>query len=171
LGTDLALRWIVRALMVGLFLVTGIGHAEQVLLRGQDAHGRWFDLSSLRGRMVVITFGSRHTEKRARAINDRLAKSALVVNVVDLRGVPDIAHKLALQKIRESDRDQMRHLVDENGEIARGFDADTRHHVDMLIVDRRGRLVGRYTDEAQLPEAEAKLHRVAARGAPKRVRR
>jgi hypothetical protein len=139
--------------MMGLLLLGA--NAGHVVLRGQDAHGRWFDLSSLRGQKVVITFGSRRMEKQARALNDALAGSGkMVVNVVDLRGVPEIAHRLALQKIRESDRSNLRHLVDKDGAIARRFDADTRHHVDIFVVDRRGRLVGHYLD--RLPQVEAR---------------
>jgi len=132
------------------------------MMRVQDAQGRWVDLSSLRGRTVVVTFGSRHTEKQARAINDRLSGSGnLVVNVVDLRGVPKLAHKLALKKIRESDRPNLWHIVDEDGAIARELGADTRHHVDMLVVDRHGRLAGHYRDEQQLGDVEMRLLRAA----------
>ena len=142
--------------MLGLLLAGGIGHA--FVMRGRDANGRWIDLSSLRGRMVVISFGSRHTEKQARAINDRLSRSGnAVVSVVDLRGVPRMAHKLALKKIRESDRPNLHHIVDEDGVLAGAVGADPRHHVDMLVVDRRGRLIGHYRDEEQLADVEVRL--------------
>jgi hypothetical protein len=166
----------VRAIVCTFFLFAASAHAQQIVtLRGPDAHGRWFDLSSARGKMVVVTFGSRGTEKDARAINEQLQRHAgdgvMVVSVVDLRGIPRIGWNLAMKKVREADRpNKLRHLVDKTGEIARGFGVDPQHHVDMFVVDRRGRLVGHYEGAQQLASVEARLHQVAARSVRHRAR-
>jgi hypothetical protein len=140
-----------------------------VTLRGVDARGQSFDLSSLRGHTVAITFGSRHTAKASRKINDQLAGYVTVVNVVDMRGIPGWAHKIAMKKIRKSDQPgRMLHLVDENGQVARSFGVDSQHHVDILLVDGLGRMMGHFVDLQQLAQAEARLRqpRRFARPAP-----
>lgn len=159
-GTFLAALEEVRALIVlaGLLAAADAHGAGRVTLRGQDANGHWFDLSSERGRTVAVTFGSRETQKEVRQINRDLARQVLVVCVVDLRGVPRIGRDLALTKIRRSDRPgQLVHLVDERGEIARGFGFDPRHGVDILIVDPHGRLAGHYSGLSQLMLAQARI--------------
>jgi hypothetical protein len=152
--------------LICLLLLAAPAHAGPVLLRGHDARGHWFDLSSARGRMVVITFASRETEKDARTINEQLwhQPRVLVVSVVDMRSIPSLGRKLALRKVRESDRpNHLRHLIDKDGAIARGFGVDPRHHVDMFLVDTHGRLVGHFVGTQQLPDVQARLQRRWAR--------
>jgi hypothetical protein len=150
-------------------------------VRGYDARGHWFDLSSERGRAVALTFGSRKTENEVRTVNQTLARhtgpTALLVTVVDLRDVPHFAHGLAMNQIRQSDRPgRVHHLVDKRGEIARGFGIDPRQAVDIFIVDKRGRVAGHFVGKEQLTQAEARLSKVeresvAARSSHRRGRR
>jgi len=151
---DLAVPEGVKLLLPLLCLLAS---QSRVTLRGHDARGHWFDLTSQRGHAVAITFGSRRTEKEARVINDELAKHVQVVNVVDLRGVPDIAHDLAKKKICESDGPRLFHLVDPDGQIARGFAVDPQHHVDIFLVDGSGHLMGHYLDHEGVAQVEARL--------------
>jgi hypothetical protein len=143
---------------IALLASFGGGH---VSLHGADARGHQFDVASERGHVVAITFASRKTEHDARTINDALAShGAFVVSVVDLRDVPRIAHNLALKKIRKSDRPgRMLHLIDDDGHIARQLGVDPRRHVDVILVDRAGHMMGRFAGVEELGEVELRIDR------------
>ncbi len=153
---------------IALVLATNVTFgAERVSLRGPDAHGRWFDVASVHGKLVAITFASRKTEKDARTINDALANhNVFVVSVVDLRDVPKFAHRLAMKEIRTSDRPgKMHHLVDKDGRIAREFGVEPRRHVDVFLVDRRGQMMGHFVGVDELGEAERHIDHAVSRSA------
>lgn len=130
-----------------------------VWLQGHDGRGRAFDLASLRGRVVAITFASRYTAHEADRIHAALLAHAAqggleVVNVVDLVGVPSLFHGYARRKVAEHDRPgRILHLVDEHGRLRRAFGVEPAHRVDILIIDRHGALRGRFAGQAELAQA------------------
>jgi hypothetical protein len=130
-----------------------------VWLQGHDGRGHAFDLASLRGRVVAITFASRYTAHEADRIHAALlahaGESGLeVVNVVDLMGVPSLFHGYARRKVAEHDRPgRILHLVDEHGQLRRVFGVEPAHRVDILIIDRQGVLRGRFAGQAELAQA------------------
>ncbi len=127
-------------------------------LRGWDSHGRPFDLASLRGQIVLLTFAAKNTRDEATDINDQLAEKAKpgeisVVSVVDLENVPDYGHGVARKKIRESDQPGLHHLVDDNGALRRSFHVDPRKQVDIFVVGRDGAVLGHFVGESGVQEA------------------
>jgi hypothetical protein len=143
------------------------GGREVVCLRAQDGHGRAFDLDQYRGHVVAITFASRYTRDEADRVNHLLAEHAaegdlLVVNVVDLMGVPGLFHGYARRKAAEHDQaGRILHVIDEHGELRRNFGADPGKRVDILVVDRDGTLRGRFIG-AQAEEARRLVDQLRA---------
>jgi hypothetical protein len=139
---------------------------DQVWLAGSDVYGRPFDLRSLRGQVVVLTFTSRYTQSEAHKINQALSMHAggglTVVTVVDLSGVPSLFHGYAKRRIAdEEERGRVRHLLDEDGHIRSHFGVEPAHHVDIVIVDRDGALRGRFRGQGQLAAAEALIDQLS----------
>jgi hypothetical protein len=142
-----------------------------VSLRAQDGHGRAFDLTSLRGRVVAVTFASRYTRDEADRVHAGLLEHAaqgdmLVVNVVDLMGVPGLFHGYARRKAAEHDEaGRIVHVIDEHGDLRRSFGAEPGKHVDILVVDREGQLRGRFNGAAELEAAVRLVDQLRTRAA------
>jgi hypothetical protein len=153
----------VRSVVLALALfVTSTSLASdhpRVWLHGWNSNGQPFDLTSLRGQVVAVTFCSRYTKDEAARIHDALMSRAAnglmsVVSVVDFAGVPGFAHGYARRKIAEHDQaGRLLHLVDEQGNLKHAFQTDPEHRVDILIVDRDGSLRGRFRGENQVADA------------------
>lgn len=136
--------------------------ADVVRLHARDGRGNPFSLESQRGKIVALTFGSKSTKDEAKRVNDRLAEHAgndfEVVSVVDFEDIPDVAKGMARDKVAKSDRPgKMQHVVDPDGEIARSLHVDAKSHVDILVLDKRGVVRGRYNGERDLPLAQKKI--------------
>lgn len=136
-------------------------HAEPELVsfHAQDGRGRAFQLERMRGQVVAITFASRYTREEADRIHRELLAHVavgelVVVNVVDLMGIPGIFHGYARRKAAEHDRPgSIVHVIDEHGELRGRFRADPGKRVDIIVVDREGQLRGRFAGAAQLDGA------------------
>jgi hypothetical protein len=153
----------VRTLLLGIalttLLATPASGRQMVWLNGSDGHGNPFDLRSLRGQVVALTFTSRYTKDEGHKINEALAarvdRDFAVVSVVDLAGVPSLFHNYAKRRIADAqDRGRIRHVVDENGRLKQSFGVDPDKRVDILVVDKDGSLKGRFSGESQLTEAQ-----------------
>lgn len=134
------------------------GGPQLVWLRGWDGHGRPFDLATVRGRVVALTFCSRWTKDEAAKVHDALATRAggdvMVVSVVDFAGIPGFAHGYARRKLAEHDQQgRIVHLVDEQGGLKRAFQTDPERRVDIFVIDRDGSLKGRFYGEKQVGDA------------------
>jgi hypothetical protein len=123
-------------------------------LQAADAHGRTFDLSSLRGNVVAVTFVSRYTQDEGQRVNGALGSrgDVKIVSIVDFTGIPGFVHSYARRKVAEADG-RVQHLCDEAGTIGRRFGAHPAKHVDIFIVDRDGGLRGRFEGQGQLGSA------------------
>lgn len=132
-------------------------------LQAPDGRGHPFDLSSLRGQVVAVTFASRYTQDEASRINDALgARSDVkVVTVVDFMGIPGFVHGYARRKVAEADG-KVQHLCDERGQLRRQFGAHPDKHVDIFVIDRDGGLRGRFEGQIQLEAAMRLLDEVRA---------
>jgi len=157
------------ALLAVMLLVTSSSLAADrgppaVWLRGWNGRGQAFDLTSLRGRVVAVTFCSRYTKDEAARVHDALMRRDVsVVSIVDFAGVPSFAHSYARRKIAEHDQGlRLTHLVDEQGALKRAFQTDPEHRVDILIVGRDGLLRGRFSGEQQVEGALRLLDALAA---------
>ena len=131
---------------------------EQVWLRSFDAGGQPYDLSAERGRVVALTFASRHTRDEAEEVNDTLSAQAgedfQVVSVVDFMDVPQIGRGSARKQVAQHDRPgRIQFLVDDTGQLKRSFHVDPRSRVDILVIDQHGVLRGRYAGIGQLDDA------------------
>ena len=136
---------------------------EPMVLQSVDAHGHGFELSSLRGSVVAVTFGSRYTRDEAARVNDALGtrSDVKIVSVVDFMGIPRFVYGYARKRMAEADG-RVQHLCDEDGELRRQFGVHPRRHVDIFIVDRDGVLRGRFEGQQQLAEALQLLDEVRA---------
>jgi hypothetical protein len=130
-------------------------YAQPVALRAADARGRPFDLGALRGRIVAITFASRYTHKEADEVNRALAeRGTIVVNVVDLTGVPSIFKGYAKRRVAEHDEEgRVVHLVDDGGDMRRRFQVEPTRRVDIVVVGPDGEVRGRFVGAADLGRA------------------
>ena len=139
-------------------VTAAVEEPQYAWLHGFDARGREITLGSLRGQVVAVTFVGKKTRDEATDINDDLAKQAepgrmSVVSVVDLEDVPHFGRNTALNKIAESDRPGLVHLVDEAGRLKESFGVDPARQVTILVIDRDGAVRGRFQGEAGLPAA------------------
>lgn len=133
-----------------------------VTLRGLDARGQAFDLQSLRGNVVALTFVSRYTQDEAARVNAALGRHSdlKVVSIVDFVGIPRFVHDYARRKVAESDG-RIQHLCDVDGALGRQFATAPRDSVAILIIDRDGTLRGRF-DATTLAAAERLVDDVRA---------
>lgn len=154
--------------MLSLFLTAALGlpivaraQGPVMALQAADARGRAFDLATLRGNVVAVTFASRYTQDEAARINTTLTSrvDVKVVSVVDFVGIPGFVHDYAKRKVAEADG-RVQHLCDERGELKRQFGAHPDKHVDIFIVDRDGGLRGRFEGQQQLEAAMRLLDEV-----------
>jgi hypothetical protein len=164
-----------RLAIVGAILFSASAALAQnvVSFDARDGRGRPFHFESTRGRVVALTFASRATQNDARKVNDELQKRAsrdfTVVSIVDFRGIPSGAVTTAREKTAQSDRSGLKHVVDDDGSLSDQLGARPQQGVDIFVIDRGGRLVGRY-DEDSLAQAEQQIDllrkkRVSARRA------
>ena len=132
-------------------------------LQASDAHGHTFDLTSLRGNVVAVTFVSRYTQDEGAKVNDALGArgDVKVVSVVDFTGIPGFVHGYARKKVAQADG-RVRHLCDEAGKLGPSVGAHPSKHVDIFIVDRDGGLRGRFEGQAQLGSALRLLDEVSS---------
>jgi hypothetical protein len=155
-------------LLALLFLFVGgdtLRADEQVWLRSFDATGQPYDLSSERGRVVALTFASRHMRDEAEEVNDALSARAgedfQVVSVVDFTDVPQIGWGSAKKQVARHDRPgRIQFLVDETGQLKHAFRVDPRSRVDILVIDQQGILRGRYAGLRQLDDAVREIERL-----------
>ena len=130
-------------------------------LAAYDGRGRSFDLSSLRGNVVAVTFVSRYTQDEAERVNRALGTrgDVKIVSVVDF--IPGFVHGYAKRKVAEADG-RVHHLCDEHGTLRRQFGAHSDKHVDIFIIDRDGGIRGRFEGQQQLGAALQLLDEVRA---------
>jgi hypothetical protein len=150
---------VVRTLLLLLLCAGPAAGGQLVWLNGADGHGRPFDLRSLRGQVVALTFTSRYTRDEAHKINEALGahidRDFAVVTVVDLAGVPSLFHGYAKRRIAaEENRGRIRHVIDENGRLKQSFGVEPDKRVDILVIDKEGTLRGRFSGERQLTDAQ-----------------
>ena len=133
---------------------TALAQGPVLALAAPDAHGRAFDLASLRGNVVAVTVVSRYTHDEALRINRALGArgDVKVVSVVDFIGIPRFVHAYARRKVAEADG-RVQHLCDDDGALGRRLGAHPDQHVDIFIVDRDGGLRGRFEGAQQLEAA------------------
>jgi hypothetical protein len=150
------------AILASTALVGSALANQGVRLHARDANGKPFSLESQRGKIVALTFGSKSTRDEAKEVNDALAKHSgqdfEVVSVVDFEDIPGIAKGIARGKVAKSDRPEvLQHVVDPDGEMARSFHVDAKSHVDILVLDKRGVVRGRYDGKRGLADAEKQI--------------
>jgi hypothetical protein len=138
-------------------------NSPAVVLQGVDARGHAFDLTSLRGSVVAITFVSRYTQDEALRIHEALAAHAdvKVVSIVDFVGIPELVFDFVRRKVAEADG-RVQHLCDEHGELGRRFGTQPDKRVDILVIGRDGALRGRFSGAAQLAGARRLIDEVRA---------
>ena len=144
--------------------VAAHAQGQLVALQAPDGRGRPFDLSSLRGSVVAVTFVSRYTQDEASRVNQALgARSDVkVVSVVDFTGIPGFVHNYARRKVAEADGGKVRLLCDEDGSWRQRFGAHPDKRVDIFVVDRDGGLRGHFQGAQQLESALRLLDEVRA---------
>lgn len=122
-------------------------------LHGDDINGRPFDLATLRGQIVVVTFSSRSTAKESRAINRRLDAlvapgRVAVVTVVNLAEVPSLFLGYARRRVAEATaHSRIAYVLDERGHLSSMLAIDAPA---ILVVDRAGYVHARFRGEAEL---------------------
>jgi hypothetical protein len=139
-------------------LTAARAQGEHAWLHAYDARGRSVSLGQFRGQVVALTFVGRGTRDVATDINDELSSRAqpgrmTVLSVVDLEDIPSFGRHTALDKIADSDRPGLTHVVDGAGKLSQSFHVDPKHRVTIFVVDKEGVVRGRFEDEAGLPAA------------------
>jgi hypothetical protein len=155
----------VKTLLLLLALSAPALARQLVWLNGADGHGRPFDLRSLRGQVVALTFTSRWTKDEAHKINSalgaRVDRDFAVVTVVDLVGVPSLFHGYAKRRIAdEENRGRIHHVVDESGHLKQTFGVEPDKRVDILVIDKDGTLRGHFTGERELEAAQQLINQL-----------
>ncbi len=129
----------------------------RVWLRAVTIDGRSLDLERLRGQVVVLTAATRATAGEAEQIAKRLhrlAKSgeAVVVTVVNLDDVPFFARGYARRRVAEAAAGSPSMVItDDHGGLCRSL---AMQGTDMMVVDQRGLLAGRFRGRRDLDRVE-----------------
>jgi hypothetical protein len=171
LERGLLISLVVRSTVLSFLVAAALGatplvanaQGTLVALQAPDGKGHPFNLSSLRGQVVAVTFVSRYTQDEGAHVNDALgARSDVkVVSIVDFMGIPGFVHGYARRKVAEADG-KIQHLCDERGQLRRQFGAHPDKHVDIFVIDRDGGLRGRFEGQGQLEDALRLLDEVRA---------
>jgi hypothetical protein len=149
-----------------VFALTAHAAPPTVWLRATDATGRPFDLSHLRGQVVVITVASKATLGESKEIGRRLQQivargEVAVVTVVNLDEVPFFAMSYARRRVaEEAARSPMFILTDEHGKLCRSM---ALAGSDILVIDKCGHLLHRFRGTAQLDQALRKVDELRQR--------
>jgi hypothetical protein len=123
-----------------------------------DGEGQPYDLRSLRGQVVVLTFGSPATREELARINLMLEaqvrpRDVAVVSVIDFSTIPGLFHGYARRQVADSQRTQrVKLLVDERGSVRQPLRVLSDRVVHMLVLDRQGAVRGRFRGERELSE-------------------
>jgi hypothetical protein len=153
------------ALTALVALAPGAARAQDptVALQALDGRGRPFDLTTLRGQVVALTFVSRYTQDEATRIHEAIARhtDVKIVVVVDFTGIPSFAKGFVRRRLAQADG-RSRHVCDESGQLGRQFGALPRKRVDIVIVDRDGQERGHFSGLGQLGQAERRIDEVRA---------
>ena len=160
-----------RSLSATLAAVVFLGSAfagEHVSLHARDANGKPFRLESQRGKVVAVTFASKSTKDELAKIDQALAQRSgrdfEVVSVIDFENVPGVGKEIARKKVAEHDRPgEVKLVIDPEGELARSLNADPKSRVDILVIDKRGTVRGRYNGTSGLAAAEKKIAQLRRR--------
>jgi hypothetical protein len=155
-------RLMLASLLAGaLSLVPAPRASAEVWLKSWDAHGNAVELREYRGKVVALTFASRHTQEEATEVNDTLAENAgddyQVLSVVDMADIPDFGRGSARKRIAEADRPGLQHLVDDRSRLGRAFGTDPRKEVEILVIDKNGDLRGRFDGLRDLAAAQKRI--------------
>jgi hypothetical protein len=154
----------ITLLLAILMLVPAVASSQEpvVTLQGVDARGNGFDLVSLRGSVVALTFVSRYTQDEGHQVLEALSRRGDVkmVNVVDFTGIPRFVHGFVRKKVAQAGSGRVQHLCDANGDLGRRLGAEPRKRVDIFIIDREGILRGHFAGLGQLPQAQQRLDEV-----------
>jgi hypothetical protein len=157
------MRWLHVTFAGALSLCLATPASAEVWLKSWDAHGNPVQLKDMRGKVVALTFASRHVQEEATEVNDTLSQlpgagdDVQVLSVVDMMDIPDVGRGTALKRIAQSDRPGLQHVVDDRGSLKRGFGTDPSHKVDILVIDKKGDLRGRYNGLYEIDAAEKKI--------------
>lgn len=153
--------------ILGLSTLAGRTADAEVWLKSWDARGNPIQLRDLRGKVVAVTFGSRHVQDEITEVNDTLVAQAgddfEVLCVVDMMDIPDVGRGTAKKRIADADKPGvLQHLVDDKGSLKRAFEADPRSRVDILLIDKRGELRGHFRGLNELEAATKKVQELRA---------
>jgi peroxiredoxin len=155
------MRGLATTLVTAMLMSSAFG-GEHLSLHARDAKGEPFTLASQRGKVVALTFASKSTKDQLARVDQALAKRSgrdfAVVSVIDFEDVPGIAKGIARKKVAENDRrGGVKLIVDPDGGLARSLNVDPKSHVDILVIDKRGTVRGRYDGARELADAEKKI--------------
>lgn len=149
---------ILMALSLFAFAPPASAARQYAWMHGWDASGRPFDLRSLRGQIVALTFASKDTRDEATEVNDELTKLVVpgrvaLVSVIDLANVPQYAYGTARKRIRELEQPGVVRVVDERGELSRAYQVEPRKQVDIFVIGRDGEILGHFVGSTGADEA------------------
>lgn len=140
-------------------------------IRAASSDGEWIQSDSLRGNVVVVTVVSRYTEKESYYVNWRLGTRLRdgdfrMITVIDFIGIPrfgfiyDYARKRILKETTRSNNELKQHgiapikyICDMKEMLRRPLNADPRHRVDIIILDKTGEIRGHFHGAQQIDAA------------------
>ena len=104
-----------------------------------DQFGKTWDLSELKGTVVVLVAANADSGRKMGPWVDKLKKdypnNAELLGLMDLHDLPGIVRGIAKARIRKETKDPL--MLDFNGSTAKAYSVSDKHPV-VVVIDRKG---------------------------------
>lgn len=154
-----------------LILFASAAHAQTIKIEGPGPNWEWHQTDARHGNVVVIVVVSRYTQKESYFVSWKLGTRLRdgdfrMFTVIDFIGIPrfgfiyDIARKRILKETSQSNQELAKHgvspveyICDMKETLRDKLDADPRHRVDVIVLDKDGKLRGHFDGGKEIDRA------------------
>lgn len=161
-----------RSLVIAAVLfLSSFASAQTVDIEGPGPNWEWHQAATKRGNVVVIVVVSRYTQKESYFVSWKLGTRLRdgdfrMMTVIDFIGIPrfgfiyDIARKRILKETSQSNAELAKHgvspieyICDMKETLRDKLNADPRHRVDVIVLDKTGQLRGHFDGGKDIDKA------------------
>jgi hypothetical protein len=161
-----------RNLFILIILMTSLAGAAPIKIEGPGPNWEWHQTDKLHGNVVVITVVSRYTKKESYFVNWKISsklinnKNLKMMTVIDFIGIPHSGfvynyarHRIINETSRVNNQlimqgaSPIEYICDVSETLRNTLNADPRHRVDIIILDKNGEVRGHFYGASGIADA------------------